>query len=122
MSVHEHPLKVVVPPRAVSAEEHESLLRVYESLRATFTAEAELLARWGMTPAMPLDLQDIVFEEWRKRISGAPSQSMPSAEALSEDQIRIVRERDVLPDAVTSAGPIPTQYRADSEPPTGEDQ
>jgi hypothetical protein len=104
---HEHPPNADVQPRAVSPDEYESLLQKYESLRATFTAEAELLARWGMTAAMPLDLQDLVFDEWRKRISRAPSHAGPSGEALSEDRIRIVRERVALPAAPTASGLIP---------------
>lgn len=40
----------------------------YESLRATFTAEAEILARWGLTALAPDDLQNHVFAYWRNML------------------------------------------------------
>jgi hypothetical protein len=41
----------------------------YEVLRETFTAEAELLARWGMTPSMPTEMRREVFTSWRRWLS-----------------------------------------------------
>ncbi len=37
----------------------------YETLRATFTEEAEILARWGVTAGLPPSMREVVFSEWR---------------------------------------------------------
>ena len=91
-------------PPAISAEEHSSLLRRYESLRTTFTAESELLARWGMTPALPEDLQELVFSEWRKRLADGGGPAWLSAEALAQDRGRIAQERAIVQDTFKAHG------------------
>lgn len=40
-----------------------------EVLRTTFTAESEILARWGITEALPDQLRNLVFEEWSRIVS-----------------------------------------------------
>lgn len=86
-------------PGSQTSESYELLLRKYETLRATFTAEAELLARWGMTPLMPSYMQELVFEEWRKRISLASDPIGRSLDSLAADQRRITDERRLLREA-----------------------
>lgn len=55
-------------------------------LRGTFTPEAELLARWGMTPEMPMELQRQVFELWRRRLEeSGPDATGPTMEELKRD-------------------------------------
>lgn len=55
-------------------------------LRGTFTPEAELLARWGMTPEMPMELQRQVFELWRRRLEeSGPDATGPTMEELDRD-------------------------------------
>lgn len=78
-----------------SADEYAALTLRYESLRATFTVEAELLARWGMTPLLPHDLQDLVFEEWYKKLQDGQHGRL-SISALTADRARIAQERDFL--------------------------
>lgn len=73
---------------------YRALSAKYETLRATFTLEAELLARWGMTPFLPRDLQDLLFEEWRKRLETSTEGSERTLETLSGDLVRIARERE----------------------------
>lgn len=46
------------------------LVARYAALRATFTAEAEVLARWGMTGLMPEEMRSLVFDSWRARLDG----------------------------------------------------
>lgn len=65
----------------------------YEILRATFTLEAELLARWGMTPLLPTDLQNLVFEEWRKKLNASTEGFDRTLETLKRDRARIAQER-----------------------------
>lgn len=86
-------------PPPISAVEHTALEERYESLRKTFTLQGELLARWGMTPALPLDLQELVFEHWRQRLAGSRNFSGRSLTALAEDRERIAREREAFGDA-----------------------
>lgn len=80
-------------PLFQTAEDYELLLRRHEDLRLTFTVEAELLARWGMTPSMPLDMQELIFTEWAKRLPQAPDVLGRSVESLEADQSRIADER-----------------------------
>lgn len=105
----------------ISTKEFRALFAAYESIRATFTVEGELLARWGMTPELPGDLQDLIFEEWRKRLPDSPSHSGRSLKALAEDRIRILRERDALQRALKAHG-IPTPGDCNNEPFNGENQ
>lgn len=84
----------------------ESLAEKYEVLRVTFTVEGELLARWGMTPLMPRDMQDLIFTEWAKRLGGVGNEG-PSPDSLRRDLERLERERKVLQIARKRAG-VPT--------------
>lgn len=89
------PAAVEPPPSAAAASEleRESLLA---TLRATFTLEAELLARWGMTPAMPEDLQEAVFRLWADRLGTGEDRFGRSVAALNRDRRRLDDERRFL--------------------------
>lgn len=51
------------PPTAAPSSDLESR---YLALRATFTAEAEMLSRWGMTSLAPQPLRDVMFSYWQQ--------------------------------------------------------
>ena len=89
------PAAVVPPPSAASVSELEraSLLA---ALRATFTLEAELLARWGMTPAMPEELREAVFRLWAERDGVGEDQFGRSAATLQRDRRRLSEEKAYL--------------------------
>ncbi len=57
----------------------------FELLRETFTLEAEILARWGMTPAVPKEIEKLVLAEWRKLLKGGPDDRGRSIETLEMD-------------------------------------
>lgn len=86
-----------------SDDDYTDLRHRYEFLRTTFTVEAELLARWGMTPQLPHDLQELVFQEWNKRLANV-SHGCISAEALTADRIRIAQERAFLEQSLKANG------------------
>lgn len=73
---------------------YTALAAKYEALRATFTLEAELLSRWGMTPLLPRDFQDLLFEAWRKRLETSTEGFEWTLETLSGDLVRIAHERE----------------------------
>ncbi|WP_422391368.1 hypothetical protein [Arthrobacter sp. N1] len=100
-------VNAVFPTVPSPAGEDEALLRKYESLRATFTVEAELLARWGMTAALPRDMQELMFKEWCKRLQSGPDEVGRSADALAEDRLRIAHERDALRSATKPPRVVP---------------
>ncbi|AMB39659.1 MULTISPECIES: hypothetical protein [Paenarthrobacter] len=75
------------------SQDYESLKRKYETLRATFTLEAEILARWGMTPLLPADLQIQVFDAWEGRLMGSMDSLIRTPERLLADRERIALER-----------------------------
>ena len=61
-------------------------------LRTTFTAEAEILAKWGMTPALPAEGRDRVASWWRTRL-GRDSDAMGrSVDALERDLVLLASE------------------------------
>jgi hypothetical protein len=65
----------------------------FEILRATFTVEGELLARWGMTEDIPPEIEDRVFALWRKRLSNLPDDRGRSLRRLDEDLVSLSEER-----------------------------
>lgn len=54
-------------------------------LRTTFTEEAERLARWGMTPILPGELQQLVAQAWAARVSEVPDRMGRSRDTLRQD-------------------------------------
>ena len=65
----------------------------YELLRLTFTLEAEILAGWGMTEAMPREFQNIVFELWAATLADGADSFGRSPASLDEDLRRLQLER-----------------------------
>lgn len=57
------------PPLGTSPLMRHDYKSRYEVLRETFTAESELLARWGMTSLMPTTLREEVFTFWSRLLS-----------------------------------------------------
>ncbi|MDA2989415.1 MAG: hypothetical protein O2815_10095 [Actinomycetota bacterium] len=83
-----------VPPVAT-----RTLEEAYELLRQTFTEDSEILARWGMTSAMPEPVRELVLEEWGRRVATGPDEFGRTLERLTQDverlranKIRSVRE------------------------------
>lgn len=64
----------------------EVLAEKYEALRSVFSAEGEILARWGMTPSMPLDLRSSVFAEWRAKLASGSASALRTLEVLETDE------------------------------------
>jgi len=58
-------------PLATSIEDDALTVR-YNALRATFTAEAEILARWGLTALAPHDLRIEAISHWRQALHEDP--------------------------------------------------
>ena len=83
------------PPPATSplATPNRDLTSRYEALRAAFTTEAEFLARWGMTPAMPDDLRSEVYAWWERRLGASADELGRSLASLVNDRSRADRER-----------------------------
>jgi hypothetical protein len=80
------PGPVVESPAATTAPALErGQQETFELLRETFTLEAEILARWGMTPAVPKEIEKLVFAEWRKLLKGGPDDRGRSIETLEKD-------------------------------------
>jgi hypothetical protein len=66
----------------------------FELLRATFTIEAEILARWGMTSSMPPEIEAQVFSSWRKSLKKNSDDDLGrSIVSLEEDMKRLAEER-----------------------------
>lgn len=58
-------------------------------LRETYTEEAEFLARWGMTSALPGDMRAQVFKLWKSRLAGQPDEFGRSLASLEVDTARL---------------------------------
>lgn len=61
-------------------------------LRTTFTTEAEILAKWGMTPALPAEGRDRVASWWRTRLGRGSDAMGRSVDALERDLVLLARE------------------------------
>jgi hypothetical protein len=83
----------LLEPSPVAAPSRDLTSR-YEALRATFTTEAEFLARWGMTPAMPDDLRSEVFALWEKRLGESADDRGRNLASLADDRSRADREKN----------------------------
>lgn len=66
-----------------------SLLEAYDILRETFTEDSEILARWGLTAAMPAEMQKTVFKEWARRVGAGPDEFGRTIERLRSDIERL---------------------------------
>jgi hypothetical protein len=58
-------------------------------LRATFTEEGELLARWGMTPNLPQSLQVVLVAAWRAHLDKSPTADGKTAAEFEADLKRL---------------------------------
>ena len=61
-------------------------------LRTTFTAEAEILAKWGITPSLPADARATVVAWWRSRLTRVPDAMGRTIEVLDRDLAAVARE------------------------------
>jgi len=84
---------------AVPSIATRTLEEAYEILRQTFTEDSEILARWGMTSAMPEPVRELVLDEWSRRVATDPDEFGRTLERLTQDverlranKIRSVRE------------------------------
>jgi len=66
--------------------------RRYRALRATFTNQAEVLARWGITPLMPVDMRATVLKMWSDRFEAGESHPLGMT---SEDLSRDIAEESI---------------------------
>ncbi len=64
----------------------------FEVLRSTFTLEAEILARWGVTPLLPAGLLGVVIEGWRSSLTMSPDVFGRSLGTLESDLARLAAE------------------------------
>jgi hypothetical protein len=88
--------KAVVSDQLVEAEAattnpdvDRNLQEVFELLRETFTFEAEILAKWGMTPTLPKEMVQLVFTSWRKLLKGGPDERGRSLGLLEQDMAKL---------------------------------
>lgn len=86
----------VVPGPVVEAEAATTIPETdrsteqrYELLRETFTFEAEIMARWGVTPTLPKEMAQSVFTAWRKLLKSGPDERGRSLELLEQDMAKL---------------------------------
>lgn len=80
---------VIPTDTRVETEHSRDIATQFAALRATFTAESEILARWGLTSAMPDDMVRLVLEEWAGRLTDEPDGLGRSITSLSRDAARL---------------------------------
>lgn len=87
----------VAPGKEVNSSklnfEHAQLKKRYDSLRRTFNVEGEILARWGMTSAMPEALEAIVFDIWSKSVTADDDEFGRTSAQLAIDMEKLKVER-----------------------------
>jgi hypothetical protein len=66
----------------------------HDALRATFSEEGELLARWGMSPLLPDDLFESFIDAWRAWLRQRPTADGRSTPEFEADvhRIRAIRK------------------------------
>lgn len=64
------------------------------ALRETYTEEAEVLARWGITTALPNDMRTQLLAQWKTRMTDQPDQFGRSRVVLEADTARLRRLAD----------------------------
>jgi hypothetical protein len=75
---------------SVSQSDH---LRLLAAMRATFTAEGEILARWGMTESLDAQIQEAVLGMIRERLSTSSMPDGRGLEDLNRDVARLAHLR-----------------------------
>lgn len=68
-----------------STEQSRDIMEQLEVLRTTFTLESEILARWGITAALPCDLRRSVLQQWDRIVSDEPDHLGRSRARLAAD-------------------------------------
>jgi hypothetical protein len=76
-------------PATMTPDGDRSTEQTFELLRETFTLEAEILARWGMTPTLPKEIKKLVIIEWRKLLKGGPDDRGRSIKMLELDMLKL---------------------------------
>ena len=79
--------QVASPPLKVTGQ--TDVEARYAALRATCTADAEVMARWGFTPALPEAMQDHILSGWREEVSDQPDEYGRTLRQLDGDIERI---------------------------------
>ena len=72
----------------ISASVHKDceMLEVsYELLRSTFSEQGELLARWGLTESMPIDLLEKIGTMWIEKLTSGYGHAIRTLEQLGKD-------------------------------------
>ena len=65
----------------------------YEFLRNTFTEEGELLAKWGMTPTLPGEFIEKIFDQWKEYLSKNTDLMFRTIEQLNLDREKFAKLR-----------------------------
>lgn len=73
--------------------EYANLRKRHDLLRATFTLEGEILARWGMTGSIPRELEEKIFEYWLNNMTSSDSEYGRTQSQLGSDIERLKIER-----------------------------
>ena len=100
--------KLGVTPEAIDDSsswkyEYVQLEKRHELLRATFNVEGELLARWGMTSAIPKDFEGIIFDAWSKALTAVNDEFGRTIDQLNSDLERLkVERRGMNPNAIVN--------------------
>jgi hypothetical protein len=76
------PARVAGPQTADELETLRTRVAIFEKI---YGRRGELLARWGMTDAMPDELRDRVFEMWREELAGGPKGLSRDLRRLEDD-------------------------------------
>lgn len=65
--------------------ERRDLEERFELLRQTFALEGEVLARWGMTPALPREFRKLVFDLWVEWLRDGGTDAQRTPERMEQD-------------------------------------
>ena len=74
-----------IPESGLGESECAALEARYELLRATFSEQGAVLARWGLTESMPADLLAKVVSLWIEKFNGGYTHVIRSKEQLLTD-------------------------------------
>jgi hypothetical protein len=77
--------KEKMPESSLGESECAALEARYELLRATFSEQGEVLARWGLTESMPVDLLVKIMSLWAEKFSGGYVHVIRSQEQFLKD-------------------------------------
>ena len=77
--------RVVVDISASVHKDCETLKASYELLRLTFTEQGELLARWGLTQSIPVDLLEKIRSMWIEKLTSGYGDAIRTIEQLDKD-------------------------------------